>query len=581
MRQMTKVSQYEKEGIIIKTKFYQSIKFKIILMTVVVCAVLAVVNTVFNIRASKNSYRELTHNYIYDLAVAYGQEIDTIIAEEGLEKALSPELLKSVLGGVGVEGVEGSYAYIVDGSGIMLYHPTEEKIGSPVENAVVTQLVADLAEGVTHEPDVVEYDYKGALKYASYYMNDAGDYILVISAGEDEMMAPFTSIVAISTGITVLLVIIAAAVVFLLISVILSAFQFSVDSVGKLSELDFTQVDADREKKYIRRKDEMGHILRAVVSLRSKLSEVTGELKSQSSDAYREAEALSASAEDITTSVQEIEKAVAEMASGATMQAEETQRATENVIEIGNMIEANYQNTKVLAEDAGRMKTLGQDANRILNELVEGQHVMVDNINTVYSKTQEANASAKRISEVVELITELASETNLLSLNASIEAARAGEAGRGFAVVAENIKKLAEQTTESATDINAIIQDLESRSDETVDKTNEVRDIVDRQAEDIQRTVKILHNVIDNINTLIGRIDEIAGNIRHMDEAKESVVDVIQNLSAVSEENAAATQETSASTAIVMNAMGAIVGDAVKMRGIAEKLEEEMDKFRL
>lgn len=550
-------------------------------MTTIICALLATINTTFNIRASKNNYREMVQNYLYDLTVAYGQEIDTIIAEEGSEAALSPEMLDLVLNEVGIKGVEGSYAYIVDGNGIMLYHPTADKIGIPVENAVVTQLVADLAAGITHETDVVEYEYKGVLKYAAYYMDDAGDYILVISADEDELMAPFMAIIGISTGITVLLVLIVAVVVFVVISMMLSALRLSVESVEKLSDLDFTQADAGKEEKYTRRKDELGHILRAVVSLCGKLSEVTNELKNQSTNVFQEAETLSVSAEDITTSVQEIEKAVGEMASGATMQAEETQRATENVIEIGNMIEANYQNTKALAEEADKMKELGQDANNILNELVEGQHVMVDNINTVYSKTQEANASAKRISEVVELITELASETNLLSLNASIEAARAGEAGRGFAVVAENIKKLAEQTTESATDINAIIQDLESRSDETVEKTNAVKEIVDRQAEDIQRAVRILHNVIDNINGLIERIDDIAGNIRQMDEAKESVVDVIQNLSAVSEENAAATQETSASTVIVMNTMDTIAEDAVKMRKIAEKLEEAMNKFKV
>lgn len=550
-------------------------------MTMIICALLATINTTFNVWASKNNYREMIHNYIYDLAVAYGQEVETLVIEEGVEMGLSPELLGIVLGDVGVEGVEGSYAYIVDRNGTMLYHPTAEKIGQPVENAVVSQLVADLAVGITHESDVVEYEYGGVIKYAAYYMNDAGDYILVVSAGEDEMMAPFMTIVAASTGITVLLVILAAVVVLVVVTLMLSALKFSVESVEKLSELDFTQMDEAREKKYVDRKDEMGHILRAVVSLRGNLSVVTNELKNQSTNVFQEAETLSVSAEDITTSAQEIEKAVGEMASGATMQAEETQRATENVIEIGNMIEENYQNTKSLAEEADKMKELGQDANNILNELVEGQHVMVDNINTVYSKTQEANASAKRISEVVELITELASETNLLSLNASIEAARAGEAGRGFAVVAENIKKLAEQTTESATDINAIIQDLESRSDETVEKTNAVKEIVDRQAEDIQRAVRILHNVIDNINGLIERIDDIAGNIRQMDEAKESVVDVIQNLSAVSEENAAATQETSASTVIVMNTMDTIAEDAVKMRKIAEKLEEAMNKFKV
>jgi methyl-accepting chemotaxis protein len=325
----------------------------------------------------------------------------------------------------------------------------------------------------------------------------------------------------------------------------------------------------------------VGNIVRAVITLRGSLADVTNGLKTQSGNLFTSAEQLSVSSSDTMHNMKEIEKAVSEMASGATMQAEETQRATENVIDIGNMIEATYANTKVLSADADSMKKLGQDATQILNELVEGQQVMVDNINVVYAKTQEANTSAKRISEVVELITELASETNLLSLNASIEAARAGEAGRGFAVVAENIKKLAEQTTESATDINAIIQELESRSEETVEKTDAVKDIVDKQETEMQRTADIVRNVITNINHLIERIDDIVGNIQQMDEAKENVVDVIQNLSAVSQENAAATEETSASTVLAMNTMQSIADNAGKLRTIAEGLDEEMKKFKL
>jgi methyl-accepting chemotaxis protein len=340
-------------------------------------------------------------------------------------------------------------------------------------------------------------------------------------------------------------------------------------------------VDEEKERKYSRHKDEVGNIVQAVISLRGSLSGVTNGLKGQSDRLYKEAEKLSISAGDTMNNMREIEKAVSEMASGATMQAEETQRATENVIDIGNMIEATYENTKVLSADADNMKKLGQDATQILNELVQGQKVMVSNINDVYTKTQEANTSAKRISEVVELITELASETNLLSLNASIEAARAGEAGRGFAVVAENIKKLAEQTTDSATDINAIIQELETRSEETVEKTDAVKDIVDNQESEMHRTADIVGNVISNINHLIERIDDIAGNIQQMDEAKENVVDVIQNLSAVSEQNAAATQETSASTVLAIDTMNAISDNSEKLKEIAHELEEEMKKFKL
>lgn len=564
-----------------KKNFFQSIKFKLVLITALICLALSVILTVFLIRSSKSDYRQLTRSYICDLAISYGDQIGNIVAELGPEAAFSQEVLNDVLEGVGISGKSTSYAYVVDAEGVVLYHPVPDQMGGKAENEVVLGLVNDLRSGVIREPDTKEYVDNGAKKWAGYYVDPAGSFILVVTVDEDDVLSSFSALVAKANVVNVTFGIVAILTVFIVISVMLASLQFGVNSVERLAEMDFTALDADKEGRYLRRRDEIGDILRAVVMLRGNLADVVNGLETQSSNLFREAERLSVAAEDTKSSAHDIEKAVAEMATGATMQAEETQRATESVIDIGNMIESAYESTKVLAGDADSVKRQGQDANKILNELVAGQQAMVDNINVVHVKTKEANESAKRISEVVELITELASETNLLSLNASIEAARAGEAGRGFAVVAENIKKLAEQTTDSATDIDAIVQELELRSEETVEKTDAVKDIVERQEKEIRHTVDIVHSVISNINHLIERVEDIVNNIQQIDQSKESVVDVIQNLSAVSEENAAATQETNASTVVTLETMNVIAENAVKLRSIAEELETEMKKFKI
>lgn len=225
------------------------------------------------------------------------------------------------------------------------------------------------------------------------------------------------------------------------------------------------------------------------------------------------------------------------------------------------------------------MKELGENAENILRQLIAGQKEMVTHIGVVNDKTHEANKAAGKISEVVKLITEIASQTNLLSLNASIEAARAGEAGRGFAVVAENIKQLAEQTTSSAADIQDIIHDLEQKSDETVEKTEAVNNIVNKQSEDMKQTADILNQVITGITGLIDKIDSIAVSVENMDKSKENVVDVIGNLSSVSQENAASTEETSASTTMAMETAKKIADEAVNLRDIAQELEDRMKQF--
>ncbi|MDE6014867.1 MAG: hypothetical protein K2H41_04050 [Acetatifactor sp.] len=384
-----------------KSKFFSSLKFKIVVMTAVICALLSVILTVFLIKSAKSNYSDIVHNYISDLTIAYGREIETMVEDEGAEATFRADVLEDKLADANVTGMDTSYAYIVDAEGIMLYHPTADKIGSKVENAVVSGLVEDLQAGVIHEPAVVEYEYRGAIKYAGYFIDEAGSFILVVTVDETDVMAPFTSLVAIANGFNIVFGLTAVVVVLVIITIMLSSLQFAVDSVGRLSEMDFTSLDVQKEEKYAGRKDEIGNILRAVVALRGSLAEVLGGLRKQGDSLFEEAEKLSVSAEDTITSVHEIEKAVSEMSTGATLQAEETQRATENVIDIGNMIESAYESTQVLAKDADNVRKQGHDANQILNELVDGQKVMVDNINVVYAKTQEANVSARRISDVV------------------------------------------------------------------------------------------------------------------------------------------------------------------------------------
>ena len=319
--------------------------------------------------------------------------------------------------------------------------------------------------------------------------------------------------------------------------------------------------------------------MRAVLKLRGELTAVVTELKNQSGNLFEQSDSLSKSASDTMNNMKDTDRAVDEMANGATMLAQETQSASENVIEIGNMIDKVNDNTEELAKDADNMKELGENAENILRQLIAGQKEMVTHIGVVNDKTHEANKAAGKISEVVNLITEIASQTNLLSLNASIEAARAGEAGRGFAVVAENIKQLAEQTTSSAADIQDIIHDLEQKSDETVEKTEAVNNIVNKQSEDMKQTADILNQVITGITGLIDKIDSIAVSVANMDKSKENVVDVIGNLSSVSQENAASTEETSASTTMAMETVKKIADEAVNLKDIAQELEDRMKQF--
>lgn len=559
-----------------KMKFYQSIKFRLMMMTLCVCVFMGGLINFYSIHQSRLSYKRLAWNYMEDIALAYGRQVENLLGQGG---SFDSGALEHILMNANLEGVESSYTYIVDSEGNMLYHPNKDKIGKSVENVIVKGYIQDLKSGIKHDTGVVEYDYNGSIKYAACYTDGNGRFILVVSADDDDVLKDSASLIVKVTAISLIIGMAAIVVVFIFIRKIVAPLSYAANAVEELAALDFRVKNERQERRFAGLKDEVGNIMRAVLKLRGELTAVVTELKNQSGNLFEQSDSLSKSASDTMNNMKDTDRAVDEMANGATMLAQETQSASENVIEIGNMIDKVNDNTEELAKDADNMKELGENAENILRQLIAGQKEMVTHIGVVNDKTHEANKAAGKISEVVNLITEIASQTNLLSLNASIEAARAGEAGRGFAVVAENIKQLAEQTTSSAADIQDIIHDLEQKSGETVEKTEAVNNIVNKQSEDMKQTADILNQVITGITGLIDKIDSIAVSVENMDKSKENVVDVIGNLSSVSQENAASTEETSASTTMAMETAKKIADEAVKLKDIAQELEDRMKQF--
>ncbi len=559
-----------------KMKFYQSIKFRLMMMTLCVCVFMGGLISFYSIHQSRLSYKRLAWNYMVDIALAYGRQVENLLDQGG---SLDSGVLEHILMNANLEGVESSYTYIVDSEGNMLYHPNKDKIGKSVENVIVKSYIQDLKSGIKHDTYVVEYDYNGSIKYAACYTDENGRFILVVSADDDDVLRDSASLIVRVTAISLLIGMAAIVVVFIFIRKIVAPLSYATNAVEELAALDFRVKNEQQERRFAGLKDEVGNIMRAVLKLRGELTAVVTELKNQSDNLFEQSDSLSKSASDTMNNMKDTDRAVDEMANGATMLAQETQSASDNIIEIGNMIDKVNDNTEELAKDADNMKELGENAENILRQLIAGQKEMVTHIGVVNDKTHEANKAAGKISEVVNLITDIASQTNLLSLNASIEAARAGEAGRGFAVVAENIKQLAEQTTSSAADIQDIIHDLEQKSGETVEKTEAVNNIVNKQSEDMKQTADILNQVITGITGLIDKIDSIAVSVANMDKSKENVVDVIGNLSSVSQENAASTEETSASTTMAMETAKKIADEAVNLRDIAQELEDRMKQF--
>lgn len=561
-----------------RINFAHSIRSRILIM-IVVTVLICALTVLFTIRPliTKN-FSAMQSSYMKDVAMAYGRMLGEYVTEGGLDIVSTPEV-QDLLKEISINGKESSYAYVVDLDGTMLYHPIAEKIGVSVENAVVKQMLSDIRDGKPQETSVYEYDFRGAIKYAGIYPDVEHGFLLIISADKAEITSDIQSILLKTLLSTLIAFVICVVIALFCSAIITKPIKEMAEIADRFSTLDLR--DDDRRERIGQRRDEVGLLGRSIGGVREQFHAIVTEIKTQSNNIHTTAASLDEHTKETLNNIEQVERAVYEIAEGASSQAEDTQKATENVIRMGNMVEDTNQEVENLYLYANAMKQSGDDASKTLSDLEEINHKAKESIDLIYQQTNTTNESALKIREATELITFIAEQTNLLSLNASIEAARAGEQGRGFAVVASQIQKLAEQSNESARQIGEIITLLISDSGKAVDTMNEVMEIMEVQNKNIQQMGQQFEQLFAAIDKSNRGVGNIADRTKSLDEARVNVVDIVQNLTAIAEENAAGTQETSASVTEVNDIVSQISENVNQLRRIAEELEHRMEIFRL
>lgn len=451
-------------------------------------------------------------------------------------------------------------------------------IGTKAGEQVIEKVLNNGQEHFSTDVDVVGQPYYG------YYLplyDDGTDHIVgMVFAGmpQADAKAQIIRIVSLIAGIMAVLFVVCATTTFIVVQRIVKTLRMGADALEQVAE---GKLNVQLNESTLKRKDEVGHISRSIMTLKTELTEIITNIKDQGKALNDSSAYLSEKAENSADHISQVERAVEEIAQGATGQAEETQKATENVIIMGNMIEETTGEIDAMNENAKLIKQLGQTAIDTLKDLQTINQRTKESIDIIYEQTNTTNSSAQKIKEATALITDIAEETNLLSLNASIEAARAGEQGRGFAVVAAQIQKLAEQSNESARQIEEIITSLLADSEKAVDTMEEVKDIMGQQNDNVMKTDEQVNQVLGQVDQAIEAIGRVAVKTEKLNEARINVTDTVQNLTAVAQENAASTQQSAASVNQVSEIIQDIAESAKQLTDIAEKLDEDMALFEV
>jgi methyl-accepting chemotaxis protein len=390
---------------------------------------------------------------------------------------------------------------------------------------------------------------------------------------------------SVSAQINKSIMIMAIISVALLIVAVLVAFRSATAMAGAVGEISKSiKALADgrfvKAKKYLNRNDEIGSALNDTNTLIDGLKEIVGNIRESASAVGTSSGQLSDMASQISQTAEDVSNAVQEIASGATQQADEIQNASTNVGYIGDAVGDVQTSTSNLESLAGKMKEASEVSSASLSSLQESSGEMtakIDEISETIHRTQDA---VDTISEKVEGITNIATQTNLLSLNASIEAARAGDAGKGFAVVAQEIGKLAEDSKIMADDIKKQMEELLEQAGAAVVAAKDVKDANLEQQASLGETIQSINGMINDINDTVGGVQTISSGAERCDTSKNAVVDVMSALSAISEENAASSEETGASMQELSATVTTLAGSANGLKDIADKLNRDMEFFK-
>jgi methyl-accepting chemotaxis protein len=326
--------------------------------------------------------------------------------------------------------------------------------------------------------------------------------------------------------------------------------------------------------------DELGRIHKSAKNLSEKLSEIIGETKRMSAELTTSGTELAGSAEQASQASNQVSQAIEEISQGAIGQAESVEVASQNTTDIGGDIDRINSVIDKLSDKTDTMKETCDGTVDTMEELLTQNSDVVRSMKEIHAQISATNEAVKNIAEASQIITDISSQTNLLSLNASIEAARAGESGRGFAVVATEIGNLADQSGNAAVKISQIVKDLVEESAKSVATIEAMSVSFEKQNTQINATGDDVKAMAREIAAIADETEEISKQVKSLNFSKESLVGIVSDLSAVSEENAASTQETNAAME-ELNATFALINESAnQLQVLAKNLNENISFFR-
>ena len=546
---------------------------KIIVMVILAVIVSNVICMVFILESSKKQITDSVKHTMVDVINTTSKIMENEISNSGVDD-LDYDGYANNLSDVKLEGMDSAYMYVVQNDGTMLYHPTKEKVGQPVENAVIKGVVQQLQDGKKPGTTVVEYDFNGTTKYSAYTILN-NENILVLTADESEALAGITTVTGVAVGISAIVVLLAIIICFILGRRLMRPLVKVSTIIEEIANGDIN-ADFGMVKET---NDEIGLIIEKMKELTQSLGNIVGKIRNSSDTMSSNSYELNDTSSQTLAANNEISKAVEDVAEGSTGMAASISKINENLLEMSN-------ETKDINESVNEIRnqtTAVQDSSKIMNDKIksmqDSSHKMDEGISAISKRIETVNTTVDKVSNIVSVIEEISSETNLLSLNASIEAARAGDAGKGFAVVAQEIRVLSDNTNTELENIKQIISSLVEECRYCVQASGTIVEDNAKQKEEIKAVLDEFGSLDKQIQKTAEKADEIEELVTAMIELNDDITKSSNSLTDVSAANAAATEEMNANIEELNAMMHGVSEMAGHMNEESDGLKEALSFF--
>lgn len=546
---------------------------KIIAMVILAIVTSNVICMVFILESSKKQITDSVKHTMVDVINTTSKIMENEISNSGVDD-LDYDGYANNLSGVKLEGMDSAYMYVVQNDGTMLYHPTKEKVGQPVENAVIKGVVQQLQDGKKPGTTVVEYDFNGTTKYSAYTILN-NENILVLTADESEALAGITTVTGVAVGISAIVVLLAIIICFILGRRLMRPLVKVSTIIEEIANGDIN-ADFGMVKET---NDEIGLIIEKMKELTQSLGNIVGKIRNSSDTMSANSYELNDTSSQTLAANNEISKAVEDVAEGSTGMAASISKINENLLEMSN-------ETKDINESVNEIRnqtTAVQDSSKIMNDKIKSMQnssqKMDEGISAISKRIETVNTTVDKVSNIVSVIEEISSETNLLSLNASIEAARAGDAGKGFAVVAQEIRVLSDNTNTELENIKQIISSLVEECRYCVQASGTIVEDNAKQKEEIKAVLDEFGSLDEQIQKTAEKADEIEELVTAMIELNDDITKSSNSLTDVSAANAAATEEMNANIEELNAMMNGVSEMAGNMNDESDGLKEALSFF--